>query len=58
MSYVEQYLYAKLGRPIQGGENLTPVGTHRIQGKCVSLCLTLNALHHVAVCSAQDALLE
>ena len=38
-------------------ENLTPVGTHRIRGKCGYMCLAPNAVLRVAVCSAQDALL-
>ena len=42
--------------PLRGGENLTLVGAHRIQDKCGYLCLTLNALLRIAVCSAQDAL--
>ena len=57
ISYLEQYLYTKLGRPIMGRENLTPVGTHRIQYRCGYPCLTLNALLCIAVCSARDALL-
>ena len=46
-----------LGKPIGGRENLTPVGTHRIQGKFGYLCLTPNALLRIAVCSARDSLL-
>ena len=41
--------------PLRGGENLTLVGAHRIQDKCGYLCLTLNALLRIAVCSARDA---
>ena len=33
-----------LSVPLRGRENLTPVGTHRIQGKCDYLCLAPNAL--------------
>ena len=43
---------------LRGRGNLTPVETHRIEGKCGYPCLTPNALlHNIAVCSAQDALL-
>ena len=42
---------------MQGRGNLTPVGLHRIQGKCSYLCFTWNALLLIAVCPAQDALL-
>ena len=44
------------GRPIPGRQNLTPVGTYRIQCKCGYPCLTLNTLLHIVVCSARDAL--
>ena len=33
-----------LSGPLRGKENLTPVVTHRIQGKCDYLCLAPNAL--------------
>ena len=41
--------------PLRGRENLTPVGTHGIQGKCGYPCLTPNALLHIAAYSAQEA---
>ena len=58
MAYLKLYLYTKLGRPIRGRENLNPVGTHMIQGKCGYPCLTPNALLRKAVCSARDVLLR
>ena len=57
MPYLEQYRYTKLGRSIQGKENLTTVGVHRSPGKCGYPCLTPTALLRIAVCSARDALL-
>ena len=57
MPYLEQYLYTKLVRSLWGRENLTPVGVHRIQGKCGYPRLTPNALLRIVVCSAEDALL-
>ena len=39
-------------------ENLAPVEVCRIQGKSGYPCLTPKALLHIAVCSAQDALLR
>ena len=56
MSYLEQNLYTKLGKPLMGRENLTPVGTYRIQGKRGYPCLTPNGLLRAAVCSARDVL--
>ena len=38
------YRRSRADLPRRGRENLTPVGTHRIQGKCGYMCLAPNAL--------------